>query len=286
MEKKHVTLANGLRIPTIGEGTFPQKEELILSVKAAYEIGYRLFDTSDNYFNEQYYGVGLSELDYNEDIITITKFSSPFENWEETFQKSISNIYVNKKVGKLIYLLHWPYPYLMDKIWHWMEDLYMEGKCDAIGVCNFEVKHLEKLIIGCRIIPMINQFECHPLFQQNGVEEYCRNNGIKVMSYSPFARMDKILMGSSVLKRISEKYNKSTTQIIIAWNIARGRIVIPGASQKTHLIKNYDALNIKLQEDDLIQIDNLECGRRVRLDPNTRFNSDEITKMKIISDDM
>ena len=218
MKQKSIALSNGLEIPLLAQGTYPQKEELIATVKNAYNVGYRIFDTSDNYHNEKYYGDGLSLLENNNDVITITKFSSPLEKWDTVFERSISDIYLGKKKGKLIYLLHWPYPYLFKKIWKWMEQLYLDGRCDAIGVCNFEIEHLEELLKDCRIVPMLNQIEIHPMFQQKELEEYCHNKGIQVMAYSPFARMSKQLVENNTLVEIARKNNTSITKVISSWN--------------------------------------------------------------------
>ncbi len=275
-------LNNGMKIPVIGIGTFPYKEELYNALPIALNAGYRLIDTSDNYQNENYIGNVYQKLESTQlnNIITITKFSQPYQShfFYKVFKRSQKALYSNTKHNIDIYLLHWPYPFLWKKHWKKMERLYQNGQCKAIGVCNFEKKNLEKLLDICTIKPMINQIECHPMFQQKETIEFCKNNNIQVMSYSPFARMDTKLIKNNYLCKLAEKYGKHVQQIILRWNIQKGLIPIPASVSKKHIISNFDIFDFELTDDEINGIDNLECGMRVRFDPKTRFT----TKQKIL----
>lgn len=269
-------LYNGMKIPAIGLGTFPYKEKLEESIPIAVNKGYRLIDTSDNYGNEINVGHAFQKLDKDkraDDIIIITKYSKPSLTmfFSKMFKKSQMALYNSDSHPVDIYLLHWPYPFLWKKQWKKMEKLYEEGKCKAIGVCNFEKKHLEELFKICKIKPMIDQFECHPMFQQREMVQFCKENNIQVMSYSPFARMDKRLVENSKLCELASKYNKSVQQIILRWNIQKGLIPIPASVTEKHLESNINVFDFVLLEEEMKAIDDLECGMRVRFDPDTRF---------------
>lgn len=278
-------LYNGLKIPTIGYGTFPLKEELHRALPYAIKKGYQMIDTSDNYDNEAYVGEALKQLSYDEldNIIIVSKFSQPLRSQElyKCFQESVSLIDGNHGID--IYLLHWPYPYLWKEQWKRMEELYLKGKCKAIGVCNFEKDKMEELLRICSIKPMINQLECHPYFNQSETVEYCRQNKIIIMSYSPLARMDKELMSDRVICKLAEKYNKLPTQIILRWNIDNGFVPIPASSDETHIAQNIDVLDFKLDFDEIQEINNLEKGKRIRFDPKTRFNKGKIRQFYFYS---
>ena len=260
---------NNIELPDIGFGTFPQKEELRDSVPTAIRAGYRLVDTSDNYLNEEFVGEGLSSAPETP-VIVVTKFSQPLRTFDllNCFEES------RQKIGREIdvYLLHWPFPYLWKDAWKRMEDLYLSGKCKAIGVCNFEKPMLQKLLRFCRIKPMINQFERHPLFCQRETADFCRENGILIMSYSPLARMDKDLFSNPTLKSIAEQKRKTVSQIIIRWNIEHGDIPIPASRQAKHIIANFDVFDFNLSEEEVHRIDILDAGHRIRFDPKTRFD--------------
>ena len=269
----NIKLNNHLLIPCIGFGTFPQKDELFVSVSEAIIDGYRLFDTSDNYNNEDFLGSAIKThviQNTTDNLIVISKFSQPFRTriLKQCFAESKEklNNYLN------IYLLHWPYPFLWKTQWRIMEDLYLSGKCQAIGVCNFEIDKLRALLKICRVKPAINQIERHPMFQQNDIVNYCKENGIQVMSYSPVARHNKELFNSKILKRIAEKYNKTVNQVILRWDIDTGTIPIPGSRSVEHIKENIDLFDFSLDKDELEQILSLESGKRIRFDPKTRFN--------------
>lgn len=259
-------LSNGLVLPIIGYGTFPQKESLLETLPIAISEGYTLIDTSDNYFNESYVGKALEENE-NGSVIVVTKNSDPYTNVRKSFELS------RKKLNNFtdIYLLHWPFPFLWKRMWREMEALYANGECSAIGVCNFDEKKIKKLLKFCKIKPMINQIECHPDFQQRGLINLCRTNNIQIMSYSPLARMDKKLLENPVIMRLAEKHNKKPSQIILRWNIQEGLLPIPGASSALHVSENISIFDFDLSANDMREINMLDCGNRVRLDPNKCF---------------
>ncbi|MCR4650154.1 MAG: aldo/keto reductase [Lachnospiraceae bacterium] len=261
-------LSNGYEIPVIGYGTYPQKESLPRNLVNAYRAGYRLFDTSDNYDNEAYLGEGLTEIDRN-DCVVITKYSRSMG--EVHFADAFKNSRDKLKSNPDIYLLHWPYPFLWKYHWRQMEKLYLAGEVKAIGVCNFEVDKLEALLRFCKVPPVIDQIERHPLFQQKDIVEYCDSHDIRVMSYSPVARGNKELMESPVLKEIAGKYNKSIGQIILRWDIDTGTIPIPGASGEDHIRDNIDIFDFELTDEELGRISELDSGVRIRFAPKTRF---------------
>lgn len=280
---RKILLNNGFEIPEIGFGSFPQKKELIESVKIAYDAGYRLFDTSDNYFNEEFLGNALLDTRggtaYDLDKIkVVSKFSQPYRTFEleKCFLESEGRLY-----GKVdIYLLHWPYPFLWKQQWRRMEKLYLQGKCRAIGVCNFEVPKLKQLMKFCKVPPTINQVERHPLFQQNDIVEYCKNNNIQVMSYSPVARFDNELLDSQILRRIAKKHSKNVVQVALRWNMDTGTIPVPGSRSEVHITENINVFDFALDIDDIEKIESMESGKRIRYNPNTRFS--KIEKLKFL----
>lgn len=261
-------LYNGVEIPCFGYGTFPMKEELANTVPLAVAAGYRLIDSSDNYLNEEFIGVGLGKCD-SRSLVVQTKFSQPFrtKRLSRCFDES------ERKLGGRIdvYLLHWPFPFLWKLQWRKMENLYLEGRCRAIGVCNFKKKHLKKLLSFCRVKPMVNQLEWHPMYQQRETVEFCKKNSIQVMSYTPLARMSRQLMENPVLLSIARKKGRSVPHVILRWNVEHGHIPIPASRSDAHIKGNIDIFDFSLSKEEIASIDALECGMRVRFDPDTRF---------------
>ena len=266
-----------IKLPQIGYGTFPQTYELVESIPQAYKAGYKLIDTSDNYGNEEYTGKGIYGLT---DCILITKFSQPLRTYEvkKCFDESSEKL--TRKPD--IYLLHWPYPFCWKAIWKQMEDLYLNGECRAIGVCNFKVKKLKQLLKICRVKPFVNQVERHPMFQQKDIVDYCQMYGIKIMSYSPVARQNEQLHNSNVLKSIAEKHGKTINQIILKWNVIKGTLPIPASKSEIHIKENIDIFDFELTEYEVQQIDTLEANMRVRFDPDKRFTKKEIFEFALV----
>lgn len=279
---KLIKLNNELYIPEIGFGTHPQKETLVESAEIAYRVGYRLFDTSDNYYNEEFLGQAVSaNSQHFENSIFISKFSQAnrTDKLAICFDES-----AKKLCGKLdIFLLHWPYPFLWKEQWRKMEKLYIEGKCKGIGVCNFEVDKLKTLLSFCKVKPIINQIERHPLFQQQDIVDFCKQNDIQVISYSPTARQDRELYESYELKQLANKYNKTVNQIILRWNIDSGTIPIPGSKSEKHIKENFDIDDFYLSPEDIEKINALECGKRIRFDPKKRFRFKSKVKFALLS---
>lgn len=268
-----MVLYNGLEIPDKGAGTYSYKEELVQGIPEMVKIGYRLFDTSDNYHNEEYLGRGLTQVsgDILDGITVVTKFSDPRLSVRRSFEKSKKKLFPGSDRAQDVYLMHWPYPFMWEKLWRDFENLYMEGKCKAIGVCNFNEEKLEQILSICRIKPMINQIECHPMFQQRGILDICDREGIQVMSYSPLARINSELYENELLQTISQAHNKSISQIILNWNISEGRIPIPATCTSSHMEENYSVSDFQLSLEEMSLIDSLERGMRIRFDPDTRF---------------
>ena len=153
-----------------------------------------------------------------------------------------------------------------------MEDLYLSGKCDAIGVCNFDLGYMKELLAFCKVKPAINQFERHPMFQQQELVDFCHENDIVVMAYSPVARMDIRLHENPIIKEIADKYGKTTSQVILRWDIETGCIPIPASSSEKHIADNFDVFNFALNDDEIQAINSLEAGMRIRFNPRTRFS--------------
>ena len=256
----------------IGFGTFPMKEVLEEVIPLAERNGYSFIDTSDDYFNETFVAKGVEGTH----LKIFTKFSLVnnvlhFDSYVEEQMK----LYKDHGLKVHCYLIHWPYPFLYKKIWRKMEQLYLHGVVEEIGVCNFTTKHLQNLLKDCRVKPMYNQIELHPLFQQRDVTQFCAENGIRVISYSPFARMDDELFSNETIQQIAQDHKTTVHNVILKWNLQKGYIPIPSTSKENHL-ENMSLNNlsqITLSEQEIASIDAMDKGKRVRFNPDTYFSA-------------
>lgn len=258
------SLANGVQMPVLGLGTYPMNnKEVPNAIRSAHAIGYTLFDTSSSYENEKGVGKALEPTDF-----VTTKISNRDQksnSVERGFLKSRRKLH-RKQIDLL--LLHWPYPDKYLESWKVLEELYLEGKCRAIGVANFHQHHLEKLIAHAEIKPMVNQIELHPLLSQVDLVKFCKENDILVEAYSPFARMDKRLIENEVLLSLAEKHGKKVTQIILRWNYQNGIVSIPKTSSSVRMRENASIFDFVLSSEDMCLIESQNAGLRVRFDPD------------------
>jgi diketogulonate reductase-like aldo/keto reductase len=146
-----------------------------------------------------------------------------------------------------------------------MERLYQNNEIRAIGVSNFLGEHLETLLESAEIVPAVNQIELHPSYQQAELADKCRNLGIAVEAYSPLGR-GADLNGNAVTT-IANAHNATTAQVVLAWHLAAGNIVIPKSSQASRIRENFAASTLTLSSEELTAITALESGARQGSDP-------------------
>ena len=260
MKNNFRILSNGVEMPSIGFGTYKSgnNEETAQIVKYALNIGYRQIDTASFYGNEVGIGKGIKESGINrEDIFIVTKLWNDDHGYERTieaFNESLKRLQVDYID---LYLIHWPNK-LNSETWRAFEDLYKSSKVRSIGVCNFKKGHLEELRKTATIMPMVNQIEIHPASSKNNMLKYCQENDIQLVAWSPIMRGR--LLESDLMNKLSEKYKKTSAQIVLRWHLQRGVIPIPKSSNEVRIKENLDIFNFELSDEDMKEIDLLNEG--------------------------
>ncbi|MDU2489107.1 MAG: aldo/keto reductase [Clostridium celatum] len=263
MNENFKVLSNGIKMPSIGFGTYKSgnDEETAKIVKYALEIGYRQIDTASFYGNEVGIGNGIKESGINrEDIFLVTKLWNDDHGYDKTieaFNKSLERLQVNYID---LYLVHWPNK-LNSETWKAFEYLYKTGKVKAIGVCNFKIGHLEELKKTAEIMPMVNQIEIHPQSSKNDMLSYCEENNIQLVAWSPIMRGK--LFSNNLMIDLAEKYKKTIAQIILRWHVQRGIIPIPKSSNEERIKENLSIFDFELSNNDMRTIDSLNEGDTV-----------------------
>ena len=260
MVEKFMLLSNGVKIPSIGFGTYKSgdDEETAKIIKNALNLGYKMIDTASFYNNEVGIGNGIKESDIDrKDIFILTKLWNDdhgYDNTIEAFNKSLNNLQVDYID---LYLIHWPNK-LNAETWRAFEHLYETGKVKAIGVCNFKVEHLEELKKTAKIMPMVNQVEIHPFSTKNNIINYCKDNNIKVVAWSPISRGR--VLSNELMIDLSQKYKKSIVQIVLRWHMQKGVIPIPKSSNENRIKENIDIFDFEISSEDMKAIDSLDEG--------------------------
>jgi methylglyoxal/glyoxal reductase len=267
------TLANSVKMPWFGLGVFKVEEgpELVNAVKAAIKNGYRSIDTAAIYENETGVGQGIREgLEEagiaREDLFVTSKVWNADLGYESTLAAYETSL---QKLGLDyldLYLIHWPVEGKFKDAWRALESLYKAGKVKAIGVSNFQIHHLEELMMDAEIKPMINQVEFHPRLTQKELRAFCEQQGIQVEAWSPL--MQGQLFDNEILREIAANYGKTVAQIILRWDLQNGVITIPKSTKEHRIIANAEVFDFELSSEDMSRINNLNQNHRVGPDPD------------------
>ena len=254
-------LNNGVEIPYLGVGVFQVKDgdEAVNAVCWAIGAGYRHIDTAPAYRNEKSVGQAIhqSGIDRKELFVTTKLAIDDMRQGTQMkgFERSLSLLqldYVD------LYLIHWPVTGKNRESWGIMEEIYKSGRARAIGVSNFVGFHLDKLLEDAKIVPAVNQIELHPHFSQQLLAAYCEKLGIAVEAWSPLGGTGGNLLDDPVLKKIAEKYKKSTAQVVLRWELQSGIITIPKSTHQTRIKDNTELYDFELSAADMKAINDMD----------------------------
>jgi len=279
-----IKLNTGASIPAVGLGTWKSAPgEVAAAVKHALQFGYRHLDCAYIYGNEKEVGQGIKDsgVPRGEIFITSKLWCTYHSRVEENLDITLKDLGVNNVD---LYLIHWPipmnpngndpkFPTKEDKsrdidikhsvekdTWKAMEAVYKSGKAKAIGVSNFSIKKIERLLETAEITPAANQVELHPYLTQPDLVEYCHSKGIAVEAYSPLGSNDSPLLKDAAIAKIASKHGVEAGNVLISYQVARGVIVLPKSVTPARIEKNIKV--VKLDEEDMKTLNGLNKGQR------------------------
>ncbi|WP_110665826.1 2,5-didehydrogluconate reductase DkgB [Salinicola halophilus] len=254
-------------LPQPGLGTYRLKEQAVIdSVTSALELGYRHLDSAQMYGNETAVGKAIrqSGIDRGELFITTKIWWDQLE--PEALTASVEQSLANFGIEWLdLVLIHWPSPGDEVAMATYLEALVQcrrRGLTRHIGVSNFTIAQIDEALAlpgGDQIVT--NQIEVHPFLANRKLVEHCQAKGIEVTAYMPLA-VGRV-MEDATLKRIAETHDATPAQIALAWIAARDIIVIPSSTKREHQQSNLEALDIRLSDEEIREIDGLDRGERV-----------------------
>jgi 2,5-diketo-D-gluconate reductase A len=271
VQQTHVRLNDGIEIPQIGFGVWQVgNAEAPEAVKTAIEAGYRSIDTAAAYGNEEGVGAGIRAASVpREELFITTKLwndSHGAKNALKAFDESLRRLrldYVD------LYLIHWPVPYadLYVETWRALTEIRNGGRARSVGVSNFKIPHLERIIGETGIVPSINQIELHPRFQQDALREFHARHKIVTESWSPLGRgralKDPLIAG------IAASHGRTPAQVILRWHLQNGLVAIPKSVTPARIVENFDVFNFELTEDEMAKIATLDdASGRIGPDPD------------------
>jgi diketogulonate reductase-like aldo/keto reductase len=299
--QKTYKLNNGYTIPAVGFGTFANegsKGETYKAVTAALKTGYRHLDCAWFYQNEEEVGEAVRDFlkdntnVQRKDIFICTKVWNHLHEPEQvkwSFESSISKLGVDYIDA---FLVHWPIAtesddnhmpkigsdgkYIIKKdltenpepTWRAMEELYKSGKAKAIGVSNWTVPGLKKLLSFAEVKPMINQVEVHPFLPNTELVKYCQEQDIMIAAYSPLGSQNQVpstgekVRTNAKLNEVAERSGHDLAQVLLAWGLQRGYVVLPKSSTPKRIESNW--LIPELSKEDFDAVEEVARGRHTR----------------------
>ncbi|XP_011860324.1 PREDICTED: 1,5-anhydro-D-fructose reductase isoform X1 [Vollenhovia emeryi] len=304
VQNSSISLPTGQKMPILGFGTWNASgEELEVALNAALEAGYRHIDTATVYENERYIGNVLKKwLDSGRikrsDLFIVTKVP-PSGNRPGDIKKWLERSLSNLQLSYLdLYLVHTPFAYedagevlhpFNDKgeiridtntdhleIWSVMEKQVLEGRTKAIGLSNFNIAQIKRILNNAKL-PISNlQVELHVYFQQQELVKFCQNNDISVTAYAPLGTrgfVDKIGKGDLVpnllqnvtVLEIAEKYDKTPAQILLKHIVQKGIAAIPKSTSPSRIKENFELFDWELEVEDVNQLSALDMGESARI---------------------
>jgi len=258
-------------IPQLGFGVWQVPEdEVVAAVSTAIEVGYRSIDTARLYGNERGTGEAIAKSSVpREELFVTTKVWNDDQGFDKTLTAFDASM---KRLGLDtldLFLIHWPAPEQDTYVdtWKALLRLREEGRVRAVGVCNFQIPHLRRLLDETGELPAINQVELHPYLQQQELREFHAANGILTEAWSPLASGGDVLADDTIAG-IAEKHGVTPAQAILRWHIDLGNVVIPKSVTPSRIRENFDIFGFALDADDLAAIEKLDRGHRTGPDPD------------------
>ncbi|MFP3156049.1 aldo/keto reductase [Lachnospiraceae bacterium ZAX-1] len=272
------TLSNGVKIPCIGLGTWktPADDVGVSSVLTAIEAGYRHIDTAQGYRNEESVGIAVKKSGIKrEELFITTKLANDDHGYKETlvaFEQSMEKLDIDYLD---LYLIHWPSPRACRDRWQeanvgtWkaFEELYEAGRIHAIGISNFQPRHIEELMKTARIAPMVNQIRLCPGDTQDDIVDYCRERNIFLEGYSPLGTGQVFEVPK--MQALAKKYGKTIAQICMRWSLQRGYLPLPKSITPERIKENANVFDFELETADVQLIADLKGCVGYAADPDT-----------------
>lgn len=270
-ESPQLTFNDGRTIPQLGYGVWKVKDDVAEKVVSlAFDAGYRHVDTARIYGNEAGVGraVAASGLERS-DLFVTTKVWNADQGYQQTLDAFDASM---ERMGMEfidLFLIHWLQPKQGSHVetWKALIELQKSGRVGSIGVCNFTAEALAELEEATGIVPAIHQVETHPFFPQTALREYEASRGILHQSWSPLGQGSELL-GNQVLTDIAAKHGATPAQVVIAWHLALGLVVIPKSETPERIVENWESLGVTLDDEDIAAINGLDRGEEGRIGPD------------------
>ena len=260
----------GLTIPQIGFGVWEVPDaDVDAAFGRALDVGYRHIDTARIYGNEEGVGrvLGRDDVDRDDVFVTTKVWNDDHANVPAAFEASIKRLGIDVLD---LYLIHWPAPAQDAYVdaWKAMLGLQREGRVRSVGVCNFQVPHLQRLLDETGVLPSVNQVELSPYLQQRELRAFHAEHGIVTEAWSPLA-VRAGLLDDPVVVELAAAHSVTPAQLVLRWHVELGNVVLTRSVTPARIAENVEIFGFALGDDALEALAGLDRGTRTGPDPDT-----------------
>jgi methylglyoxal/glyoxal reductase len=269
-----VRLNQGAEMPVLGLGVFKTEPGATTrrAVADALEEGYRLIDTAALYENEADVGAAIRASGVPREELFVTTKLWHTEHGHDAARRAFSASLERLGLDYVdLYLIHWP---RADKpedrlgSWQALGELRAEGRCRAVGVSNYAIRHLEELRAHSTLLPAVNQIEFHPFVYDPEMVRYCAEHGIQLEAYSPLTR--NRWLDDPRVEAIAAEVGRTRAQVLIRWGLQHRVVEIPKSTHRERIAENARVFDFELSTPEMARLDALAERRRVtQWDPAT-----------------
>jgi diketogulonate reductase-like aldo/keto reductase len=246
-------LAGGVEMPVLGLGVWQMAagRETEQSIEWAFEAGYRHIDTAAYYRNERSVGAALARSGLPRDqVFVTTKWMPMVRSVSSELDRSLERL----GLGFVdLYLIHWPVPFRASHGWPELQRLRERGLARAVGVSNYGVSRLGKLVGDAG--PAVNQVQFSPVHFRRSLLEFCDRHGVALEAYSP---LERGRVDHPVIARIAARLDRTPAQVMLRWSVQHGAIVIPKSVHRERIRENARIFDFELGAEDMRALDGLD----------------------------
>ncbi|QSB04035.1 aldo/keto reductase [Natronoglycomyces albus] len=266
IRERTILLTDGVEIPRVGYGTSKVKgDQAHSAISTALETGYRLIDTAELYQNESELGHILTNSGIDrEELFLTSKVWNNHQGYDQTRQA------LDESLNRLgtdyldLYLIHWPCPDTDRYVdtWRALITARAEGLVTSIGTSNFQPEHMQRLADETGVMPVLNQVELHPYFNQPFLRTWHLENGVATQSWGPLGQRAGTLLNEEVITTAAKAHGTTPGQVVLRWHLQRDCLVIPKSVNADRIKANFDLYDFELSEAEMHAIDKLDTGER------------------------
>ncbi len=254
-DRASVTLSSGAAMPLVGFGTWRLTgRDTYRAVRAAFDVGYRLIDTATMYGNEAQIGAAIRDSEIARSELFITTKLPPENSGREraTIEASLAALGLDRVD---LWLVHWPPPErALVRTWEHVLAVREDGLATNVGVSNYSIGQIDRLIAATSEAPAVNQIPWAPTRFDAELLRATRDRGVVLEGYSPFKNTN---LRAPALADIARRHGVSSTQVIVRWHVQHEIVVIPKSASPDRIAQNFDVWDFELSDEDIHALDDL-----------------------------